>query len=42
MADTDPDTPEWTVAWTIKRLLRLHLGPKHTYLPGIIAREVAA
>jgi hypothetical protein len=46
MADTDPlpdpSTPEWTIAWAIKRALRLHLGPKHSYLPGLIAKEVVA
>jgi hypothetical protein len=38
----DPSTPEWTIAWTIKRALRLHLGPRHRYLPVTIAREVVA
>jgi hypothetical protein len=38
----DPNSPEWTIAWTIKRALRLHLGPKHRYLPATIAREVVA
>jgi len=42
MADTDPETPEWTIAWTIKRALRLHLGPRHSYVPSTIAREVVA
>jgi hypothetical protein len=46
MADHDllpaPETPEWTVGWAIKRALRLHLGPRHTYLPWIIARDVVA
>jgi hypothetical protein len=42
MADTDPETPEWTVAWTIKRALRLHLGPRHSYVPSTIAREVVS
>ena len=42
MADTDPETPEWTIAWTIKRALRLHLGPRHSYVPSTIAREVTA
>ncbi len=42
MADTDPETPEWTIAWTIKRALRLHLGPRHGYVPSTIAREVVA
>jgi hypothetical protein len=45
MADQDPlpdsNSPEWTI-WTIKRALRLHLGPRHTYLPSLIAREVVA
>jgi hypothetical protein len=46
MADTDPmpdpHSPEWTIAWTIKKALRLHLGPRHRYLPATIAREVVA
>jgi hypothetical protein len=42
MTDTDPETPEWTIAWTIKRALRLHLGPRHSYVPSTIAREVLA
>jgi hypothetical protein len=46
MADTDPmpdpESPEWTIAWTIKKALRLHLGPRHRYLPAAIAREVVA
>ena len=42
MTDTDPETPEWTIAWTIKRALRLHLGPRHGYVPSTIAREVVA
>ena len=42
MADTDPETPEWTIAWTIKRALMLHLGPRHSYVPSTIAREVTA
>jgi hypothetical protein len=46
MPDTDPtpdpETPEWTIAWAIKRALRLHLGPRHKYLPSIISREVTA
>jgi hypothetical protein len=42
MADTDPEIPEWTIAWTIKRALRLHLGPRHKYLLGMIAKEVIA
>jgi hypothetical protein len=32
MADTDPmpdpESPEWTIVWTIKRELRVHWGPK--------------
>ena len=46
MADTDhspdPESPEWNVGWTIKRALRLHLGPQHAYLPWLIARDVVA
>lgn len=42
MADTDPETPEWTIAWTLKRALRLHLGPRHSYVPSTIARDVVA
>jgi len=46
MADTDPlpdpETPEWTVGWAIKRALRLHLGPRHKHLPWIIADQVIA
>ena len=46
MADTDrmpdPGTPEWTIAWAIKKALRLHLGPRHRYLPGSIAKDVVA
>lgn len=44
MADDEPlpdaETPEWPIAWAIKRTLRLHLGPRHRYLPSHIAREV--
>jgi hypothetical protein len=45
MADTDPmpdpESPEWTIAWTIKRELRMHLGPKFKrYLPTHLAEEV--
>jgi hypothetical protein len=29
----DPNTPEWTIGWAIKRALCLHLGPRHRYLP---------
>ena len=36
----DPESPEWTIAWAIKRALRLQLGPRH--LPAIIAGYVAA
>jgi len=25
----DPESPEWTVAWAAKRVLRLHLGPRY-------------
>jgi hypothetical protein len=38
----DPATLEWTVGWAIKQALRLHLGPRHTYLPWTIARDVVA
>jgi hypothetical protein len=38
----DPESPEWNVGWTIKRALRLHLGPRHGYLPWMIARDVVA
>ena len=38
----DPESPEWNVGWTIKRALRLHLGPRHSYLPWMIAREVVS
>jgi len=38
----DPETPEWTIAWAIKRALRKHLGPRHSYLSSVIAREVVA
>ena len=38
----DPETPEWTIAWAIKRALRMHLGPRHEYLPSSIARDVVA
>ena len=37
-----PETAEWTVGWTIKRALRMHLGPRHGYLPWMIARDVVA
>jgi hypothetical protein len=26
MADPDPETPEWPVAWAAKEVLRRHLG----------------
>jgi hypothetical protein len=46
MADHDPmpapETPEWTVAYALRQLLRRHLGPKHGYVPGVIAREIVA
>lgn len=38
----DPATPEWTVAYALRQLLRRHLGPKHGYVPGVIAREIVA
>ena len=38
----DPDTPEWPVFWAIKRALRMHLGPRHGYLPHTIAEQVIA
>jgi len=38
----DPSTPEWTVAWAIKRAMRMHLGPRHKYLPAIIAGQIVA
>ena len=46
MPDTDPmpdpETPEWTIAATIKRALQLKPNRKHAYLSGLIAREVVA
>jgi hypothetical protein len=44
MPDTDPmpdpHSPEWTIAWAIKRALRLHLGKRHAYLQASIAKDV--
>jgi hypothetical protein len=45
MADTDPmpdpESPEWTIAWTIKRELRTHWGPKFKrFLPRHLALEI--
>jgi hypothetical protein len=42
MPDPDPNSAEWTIAWAIKRTLRLHLGPRHRHLPSVIAQEVVA
>ena len=37
----DPHSPEWTVAWTAKRVLRTHLGPRvKRFLPVILAEEI--
>ena len=37
----DPESPEWTVAWTAKRVLRLHLGPHvKRFLPILLAEEI--
>jgi hypothetical protein len=37
----DPRSPEWTIAWTIKRELRAHLGPKFKrFLPVHLADEI--
>ena len=45
MADTDPmpdpSTPEWSIAWAAKKVLRLHLGPKYNrLLPVLLADEI--
>ncbi len=42
MAQLDPESPEWTIAFVARRFLRRHLGPKHGYLPELLAREIAA
>ena len=37
----DPHSPEWTVAWTVRRMLRMYFGPRlKRFLSKIIADEV--
>jgi hypothetical protein len=37
----EPGTPEWTVAWAAKRVLRVHLGPHvKRFLPVTLAEEI--
>jgi hypothetical protein len=37
----DPESPECTVAWAAKRVLRLHLGPRYKrFLPRMPADEI--
>jgi hypothetical protein len=37
----DPESPEWTIAWTIKRELRTHWAPKfERFLPRYLAGEI--
>ena len=39
----DPSTPEWRIAWTAKRVLRMHLGPNFKrFLPVMLAEEIVA
>ena len=41
MADADPSTPEWSVAFTAKRVLRMFLGPRYNRrVPVFLADEI--
>lgn len=42
MTGLDPETPEWTIAFVARRFLRQHLGPKHGYVPSLLAKEIVA
>jgi hypothetical protein len=37
----DPHSPEWSIAWAAKEVLRLHLGPKFDRrLPSFLATAI--
>jgi hypothetical protein len=37
----DPSTPEWSIAWAAKKVLRMHLGPKFDRrLPSFLADAI--
>lgn len=37
----DPETPEWSIAWAAKEVLRRHLGPKFDRrLPSFLATAI--
>jgi len=37
----DPATPEWSIVWAAKKVLRLHLGPKFDRrLPSYLAKSI--
>ncbi|MGH2397478.1 MAG: hypothetical protein ACRDFW_10940 [bacterium] len=37
----DPNTPEWSVAWAAREVLRRHLGPRYDRnLPSFLAKAV--
>jgi hypothetical protein len=45
MADPDPmpdaNSPEWSIAWAAKKVLRLNLGPKFDRrLPAYLAKGI--
>ena len=37
----DPETPEWSIAWAAKEVLRRHLGPRFDRnLPSFLAKAI--
>ena len=40
--DVDPESPEWTIAWSLKQHARTLLGPKADRVPAeLIAKQIA-
>jgi len=40
--DVDPESPEWTIAWSLKHHARALLGPKAYRVPAeLIAKQIA-
>ena len=38
----DPETPEWSIAWAAKDVLRRHLGPRFDRgLPSLLAKAIS-
>ena len=38
---SDPETPEWSIAWAAKDVLRRHLGPRFDRnLPSFLAKAI--